>query len=228
MTIKMVATDWLVQKSHRWQIFAAIAAFIILLFVSNMFGVFFTFFGSYLALTLSMTPFIIEDKGKLEHLYLSLPLSRKSIVRGRFAIMLIYVFGTMILTAGLTVLVSDVLDLGYIHYDINPAIVILCCAVGFVFSGIANVVMYPIVFRMGYSKGKVIGSATHIALVIILFLYSAYFINDSERFTALFRFFTEDLGAALTIVTLISLGFGALLYFVSYCLSQRFYARRSL
>jgi ABC-type transport system involved in multi-copper enzyme maturation permease subunit len=45
--------------------------------------------SAYMAIAFSMNAFAVEEKGKLDHLYLSLPLSRNSIARGRFAFMII-------------------------------------------------------------------------------------------------------------------------------------------
>jgi hypothetical protein len=232
MTLKMIKTDWLALKSRYWMTFIPIGIIIIAIFANSLIGVCLTLFAAYVASGGSMDPFIVEEKGKLQHFYLTLPLSRKSIVKGRYAFMLLYVFGLMILFGGVTVINSPVLEFGGFRYEFTPSIIIMLAFIGFAVSGVFNTIAYPIMFRFGYEKGQIFGfivPACIAAVILCIFCTRliSIFRHNPDRFNSMFTYLTENAKTATLLITLIALGVGLVLYFISYCISQRVYARRS-
>jgi ABC-type transport system involved in multi-copper enzyme maturation permease subunit len=184
-------------------------------------------FIPFMMLGFSMSAFMKDENGKLEYLYLSLPLSRKNIVRGRYAFTLISVFASMIVTTGIAILCSNVLGLGaFVRMDIKPNVFIMLSCVGFAQSGFAIAVMYPLVFRVGMEKARRTGFYLTTALIILIILCAYFAVADSERMGAVIKFFKESGYTATTIVSLVSIVIGIPLYILSYFLSQKFYARR--
>ncbi|GHU54478.1 hypothetical protein FACS1894132_09160 [Clostridia bacterium] len=85
MTLKMIKTDWLAIKMHHWRLLI-MAAVIILFGITGLTMVIIPV-ASYMAVVFSINTFAVEEKGNLDRLLLTLPLSRKDIVRGRFVFM---------------------------------------------------------------------------------------------------------------------------------------------
>jgi hypothetical protein len=224
----MVSTDWLAIKSRSWQTLIAIGFFIISIFIVNTAGILCALLAAFIAQGGSADPFIVEEKGKLQQFYLSLPLSRKDIVKGRYAFMLTYVFATMLLFILLNLIVSPALEVVTIRFDETPLFTIMVSFIGFAVSGIFNIISYPILFRFGYEKGQIPGFVIPMivfgALIGMLF---GFFVNDVERTQKLLEYVSENTQALMGYITLISLGVGLLLYFGSYCISQRVYRGRS-
>jgi hypothetical protein len=232
MTLKMIKTDWFALKSRYWMTIIPLVLMIIAIIASGFIGIWLTLFAAYAACGGAMDPFIVEQKGKLQHFYLSLPLSRKSIVNGRYAFMLLYVFGLMILFGGVTVLSSPVLEFGGIRYEFTPPIIIMLAFIGFAVSGVFNCIAYPIMFRLGYEKGKMFGFYVPLCFsAVLLGLFNSSLASiirhTPDRFNSMFTYLTENAKTATLLITLIALGVGLVLYFISYCISQRVYARRS-
>jgi ABC-type transport system involved in multi-copper enzyme maturation permease subunit len=186
-------------------------------------------FSAYMAIAFSLNTFAVEEKGKLQHLYLSFPLSRSSIVRGRYAFMLFCELVALAITGALTALFMPTLKLGTFRYDIDPRIIFMLCGIGFALGGLVNICMYPTMFRLGYEKGKVLGLYIPLGFIGLLFGGAAVFVNHSDgRFLRLLTYVAENTKKVTTSVTLIAFGIGILLYIASFGLSLKLYARRSL
>jgi hypothetical protein len=186
-------------------------------------------FAGFAAAGNSVDPFIVEEKGKLQHFYLSLPLSRKSIVNGRYAFMLLYVFGLMILVLGITMLTAPTIKFLNFSIDMKPSVYIMLSAVGFALSSVFIAISYPILFRVGYEKGKIPGFwIPMIVLMIPMFILTGYISRSPENMNSLLTKLVENSEGMVTSVTLISIGVGVLFYTVSYFLSQKLFAGRNL
>jgi ABC-type transport system involved in multi-copper enzyme maturation permease subunit len=172
--------------------------------------------------------FMIEEKDNLQLFYLSLPLSRKSIVKGRFAFMFSFVFILMILSSILSYFFTTPLLLGDTFYVVSFSFVIALAGISFASGGLFCIFMYPIMFRYGYEKGKIFGFIIPTILGGgIIGGLMVYATKDLDKTIKFISYASENLQTALAIVTLIALVVGSLLYFSAYCLSQKFYARRS-
>ncbi|MDR0500414.1 MAG: ABC-2 transporter permease [Coriobacteriales bacterium] len=187
--------------------------------------------GAYMGIAFSMNAFAVEEKGKLDHLYLSLPLSRSNIVRGRFAFA-IFLLVVALVVCGLTIaLTSPSLDfwlfgnVGGMSFKLQPKMIALICCLGFAFGSFMNLSMYPIMFKMGYEKGKVFG------FIIPAFVSAALFgslgVLMGSRMELIFGWLVY-LADNPVFVGAIMLGIGAAMFLVSYFVSQWFYSRRNL
>jgi ABC-type transport system involved in multi-copper enzyme maturation permease subunit len=180
--------------------------------------------GGYIAIVFSTNAFDVEEKGKLEYLYLTLPLTRKSIVFGRFAFMLTCVTVILVLSGVLTFFTMPTLEFGTYKYDIEPSLIMLICALGFAFSGLVNLSMYPVLFRLGYAKGKGLGLYIPAAIISLIFLaITAIFNIHLELIAGYISYWFSHMEKGSFILVAV----GIMLYYLSYRLSLRMYSRRN-
>jgi ABC-type transport system involved in multi-copper enzyme maturation permease subunit len=218
----MIKTDWLATKSHHWRFLMLVALTGIICF--SGLGMMIITLGGYMGMTLSSNAFEVEEKGKLEHLYLTLPLTRKSIVFGRFAFMLACVTCVFLFTSVLTFFTTPTLELGTYKYDVEPRLIMLLCASGFALSGLINLSMYPVLFRLGYEKGKGLGLYIPLGIfALIFFAVTAIFTINLELIISYIPYWFSHMAT----VSLILVVVGIMLYYLSYRLSLRMYSRRS-
>ncbi|MDR0949914.1 MAG: ABC-2 transporter permease, partial [Lachnospiraceae bacterium] len=121
----MIVTDWHAIKSHHWRLI--IMAALILVFTFAGMSMALIPMSAYMGMVFSLNAFAVEEKGKLQHLYLSFPLSRSSIVRGRYAFMLFCVLVSLAVTSALTYFFIPTLKMGTYRYDIDLRIIIMLC-----------------------------------------------------------------------------------------------------
>jgi hypothetical protein len=181
--------------------------------------------SAYMAIAFSMNAFAVEEKGKLDHLYLSLPLSRKSIVRGRFAFMILLLAVALIVCGAITMITAPTLEFGAFIVEIEPEIIVLMCFLGFAFGGFINLSMYPVMFRMGYEKGKIFGF--YIPVGIVAAVFGAIGALANSRFELFAGWLTYWFENPLMVCGIMS-AIGAGLFFISYQLSLRLYNKRDL
>jgi ABC-type transport system involved in multi-copper enzyme maturation permease subunit len=223
MTLRMIKTDWLAIKSCRWRLpvmAAIIAVFGFLKLTMTIIPI-----SAYMAIAFSVNAFAVEEKGKLDHLYLSLPLSRKSIVRGRYAFMILLLTVALIVCGVITVITAPTLEFGAFAVEIEPKIIVLLCFLGFAFGGFINLSMYPVMFRMGYAKGKIFGY--YIPVGIMSAAFGAIGSLATSRFELFAGWLTYWFENPL-MVCAIMFAIGAGLFFISYQLSLRLYNKRDL
>jgi ABC-type transport system involved in multi-copper enzyme maturation permease subunit len=223
MTLKMIKTDWLAIKSHHWRLII-MAAIVVFFGVSGM-GLFIIPIAAYMAMSFSMNTFAVEEKGKLDHLYLSLPISRKNVVQGRFAFMLVLLIVALAICAAVVLLASPTLNLGELSVTIEPKVIALMCFVGFAFGGFINLCMYPIMFRLGYEKGKIFGFYIPIVIVGAVMGTFAVLINKKlELISRLVTYWFENVPQVCGVLFVA----GGILFFSSYVLSLWQYNKRDL
>jgi ABC-type transport system involved in multi-copper enzyme maturation permease subunit len=181
--------------------------------------------SAYMAITFSMNTFAVEEKGNLNQLYLSLPVSRKSIVRGRFAFMILLLAVALTCCGAIIMMTARVLVFGAFTFGINPKIVALMCFFGFALGGFTNLTMYPVMFRMGYEKGKVFGFYIPVVFVSMLAGAAVALLNTRmDLFSGWLTYWSENTGTVCAAMFAI----GATLFFVSYHLSVYLYDKRDL
>ncbi|MDR0946176.1 MAG: ABC-2 transporter permease [Ruminococcus sp.] len=227
MTAKMIKTDWIAIKSHHWRLI--ILGVLLIAFCFMGMSMIVIPLSSYMAMIFTTNTFAVEEKGRLDLFYLTLPVSRKNIVRGRFIFMFVCIAVALITTIAVTLNFVPTLQLGDYRYDINPFVLAVLSGGGFAFSGLVNLCMYPTMFRLGYEKGKVFG------FYIPIFLLSAFvsgvtifFNHKLDLIIKFLTYFTENTAVAGTRLSFILYGAGAILFGISYTLSQKIYENRNL
>ncbi|GHV40470.1 hypothetical protein FACS189490_05670 [Clostridia bacterium] len=225
MTLRMIRTDWIAIKMHHWRLI--IMAGIVVFFGISGLTMTTIPVAAYMALAYSVNTFAVEENGKLDSLLLTLPLSRKDIVRGR------YVFMGAALLIGLCIggvvvcIASPNMRLGDLYMGVTVSSVALMCSLGFAFGGFINLCMFPALFHLGYEKGKIWG------FYLPLFTMSAV-VSAAGVMSNLNAFMPKILnwmtywGEHTVFVCAVMLGIGAGLMFVSYLLSVWLYERRDV
>jgi hypothetical protein len=232
MTKKMIATDWLAIKSRYVEIIFVTAVMVFFLFGGGFMAVLTILLAAVFAQSHAMEPFIVEEKGDLQQFYLTLPISRKSIVRGRYVFMLACVVVTLVFTVGFTLILSPTIEFLDFRYNLKPEIIIMLGFIAFAGSSLFNSICYPIMFRFGFSKAKIFGFFIPLfivtGLISLLGLFIGNILRDNpERLFTMITYLSENAEKVTTLVSLISLAVGVLFYALSYCISMRVYARRS-
>jgi len=176
--------------------------------------------------------FVAEEKGKLNHLYMTLPVNRKMIVRARFMLILIglvlgIILGTALLVASSALLYGRTLLLPFVHTfnsDFNTMLLLICG--GVLFCAIINLPSFPLLLKLGYNKGKFIGFYLPSFGMFALVVVAINLISNVEAFGE-FAFSAVDWALNNIVGTsVILLCVSTLLFAASYVISQRVYAKR--
>lgn len=171
MMKRMMILDWNALKCFHLRIFLipviSLAAGVVTPLLAVPVSVFmFLFF--------SVNTFAVEEKGDLNRLYLTLPVKRSSIVAGRY--LLSGCMGLFGLAAGIPAAVlADRFSLSHYYGPIGwflPAV-----SVSFLLFSIFNLCMFPVLFRLGYSRGKFWGM--FMPLILFSMLYSVWVLISS-------------------------------------------------
>lgn len=161
--VRMALFDWNAMKCFHLRIFllpviSLAAGFITALLVvpTNVF----------LFLFFSVNTFAVEEKGDLNKLYLTLPITRSSVVAGRYALSL--GMGLLGLITGIPLAVlADRFSISHYYGPIGWFLPVI--TISYLLFSVFNLCMYPILFKLGYSKGKFWGMLVLIALFAALY-----------------------------------------------------------
>ena len=123
----------------------------------------------FLFLFFTVNTFAAEEKGDLNKLYLTLPVKRSSVVSGRY-VLSICMGLTGLLTGIPLAVLADSFSLS--HYYGSPGWFLPVAAISYLLFSIFNLCMFPILFKMGYSKGKFWGM--FVPAVLFGSLYGAW------------------------------------------------------
>jgi ABC-type transport system involved in multi-copper enzyme maturation permease subunit len=181
--------------------------------------------AAYMAIAFSVNTFAVEEKGKLDHLYLSLPLSRNSIVKGRFTFMILLLVIVLAICGAIVAVVSPSLDFGGISFEIGTKTIALMCCLGFAFGGFINLSMYPVMFRMGYEKGKIFGF--YIPIFVVAAIFGVVGALATSRVEILVNWFSYWFANPLKVCGIMLL-LGSVMFYASYRLSLWLYSKRDL
>ena len=223
MIAKMIATDWRAMKVYhiRALLLPLIAVAIgwfspwtmipICVFVCHNF---------------SLNPFAVEDKGALNNFYLTLPITRRNIVTGRYALSLIMLASGVIIGLvfmPLANLLSKIVLRSVWYAGFKGTIAII--AVSFLLCAVFNLFTFPILFRFGYSKGKPWG--VYLPVVFFGLIFGAYFTVTSWPGNELLQlslisYASENIVIVSSGLTLLAIVF----LLISYTLSVRLYSKR--
>jgi len=225
--LNMIKLDWLGMKYYWVRIIIIPLSICIMGFFSEAIIIPFL---SFFMLSFSVNPFAVEEKGKLDHLYLTLPVTRKTIVNARYGLSLIMLFAGIVFGAFLTILMSALLygkTIFFVHtFQADFATMFLLICVSLLLYAIMNLSMFPILFKIGYAKGKALGFyiPVGVSMAVIYFFIFLWNYNDSIR-GGLISVFEWSL--ANTVWAAVIIFTASIIFFsISYALSQRVYSRR--
>jgi len=158
-------------------------------------------------------PFLADERGRLDTLYGVLPLSRRSIVVGRaIAILTYYLLASAI--AVVTTWAVAIARGGTIPFEIAG----ISLAVGFAFIGLAMSLQLPVLFRIGYSRGRLIAYAPALVIAGVLWVNQTLGLIE----------FDGEFAAPLPLVVVAGFGIGALGFAVGAIIALRMYRTREL
>ena len=216
---RMAMIDWNAMKCFHLRLFllpiiSLAAGFISALLVvpTNVFM--FLFF--------SVNTFAVEEKGDLNKLYLTLPVKRSAVVAGRYVLSICMGLAGLVTGIQLAIL-ADRFSLSHYYGPIGWFLPVV--TISYLLFSIFNLCMFPILFKMGYSKGKFWGMLVPIALFAAL--YGAWVIvsslpgNEYLLFNAL-EYASKNMflvnGGIIVVATLVLL--------CSFLLSKNLYSNR--
>ncbi|MCI8692008.1 MAG: ABC-2 transporter permease [Lachnospiraceae bacterium] len=217
--LKMIRLNWSAMKCYR-------VRFLIIpvcLFTVGCFSpILLIPMGAFLLFSFSLNPFAVEEKGDLNRLYLTLPVPRRTIVTGRYLLsLLLFAAGVLL---GLAMMpAANLVSLSKWYPDLRWNLALI--SFSFLFYGLMSLAMYPLLFRMGYQKGKIWGY--YVPAILICLCYVAVVEYDMLMGNGTFIF---DLlvyaSEHLPAVSGGMLAAGGALLALSWVLSARLYARR--
>lgn len=190
----------------------------------------------------SYYPFMAEEKGQLAYLYFTLPVSRKDAVRARFGLAFVMqaagILTGIVVTLGVAgvlkgkSLFSAVLPVTLSSYqpDLGSMILLICGSLAS--CAFFTLFMYPVLFWLGYAKGKVWGFYIPVALMSVIAaciggIYGMALQSGTQTNKALLFLQSVSQGG-WPVSSLLLLCGAAALWAASYGLSQIIYARREL
>jgi hypothetical protein len=223
MTLKMIRTDWIAIKSHHWRLIL-MAAIVVGFSVAGL-SMATIPMAAFIAMSFSMNTFAVEEKGKLDSLYLTLPLSRKDIVRGRFVFMGATLLIWLIFSGAVVGIITPNMQLGVLYMGVTPGTIAIMCSFGFAFGGFINLCMFPAMFRLGYEKGKIWGF--YIPAILVGLIFGAVSALSNIEDVTLLRWMVYW-GENIVFVCAIILAIGAALMYISYRLSLLLFAKRDV
>jgi len=158
-------------------------------------------------------PFLADERGRLDTLYGVLPLSRRSIVVGRaIAILTYYVLASAV--AVVTTWAVAIARGSTIPFEIAG----ISLAVGFAFIGLAMSLQLPVLFRIGYSRGRLIAYAPALVIAGVLWVNQTLGLIE----------FDGEFAAPVSLVLAAGFGIGALGFAVGALIALRMYRTREL
>lgn len=158
-------------------------------------------------------PFLADERGRLDTLYGVLPISRSRVVLGRALAILAYYVISSVIAVGTTVVVALVRGAA-----VPVELMSIALAAGFAFIGLAMALQLPVLFRVGYSRGRLVAYAPALVVAGLVWLNQATGAIEIE----------SDLGIPAPLVVAAGVGIGALGFAVGAALALRMYGTREL
>ncbi|WP_251207721.1 ABC-2 transporter permease [Acetatifactor aquisgranensis] len=217
--LRMLRLNWSAMKCYRIRFLIIPGS----LFVTRCFSpVLLVPMGTFLLFSFSLNPFAIEEKGDLNRLYLTLPVQRRTIVTGRYVLsFLLFAAGALLGLAMMPLANLVSFSKWYPGFSWKLALV----SFSFLFYGVMSLAMYPLLFKVGYQKGKVWGY--YVPALLVCLAYIALIEYDMLLGNGTFIF--DLLVYASDHILIVSGGMftaGGILLALSYLLSARLYGRR--
>jgi len=226
--LNMIKLDWIGMKCyHKRFIIIPCAILLYGFFLAPIIIPFMAFF----MLSFSVNPFAVEEKGKLDNLYLTLPVTRRMIVNARYGLSLFMQFIGFTTGTVVTIIYAKLLygrtTFGITHSfnaGFSEMFLIICGSL--LLYAIMNLSSFPVLFKIGYAKGRGLGfyvPAIGFAVVVST-VYILWYVNDTfQKFVSS----AVEWAFANTVWTAALLLAGAVLILaLSYMISQKVYATR--
>lgn len=221
MIAKMIALDWRAMKCYQKRFPVVLMPAFIIGFSSPLLAlptcvIMFLFF--------SINPFAVEEKGTLNILYLTLPVKRSSIVTGRFTLSLIMALCGVLMGTPIMYLSNR---FGLSHYYGPLSWYVFILALSYLLYAFLNLMMFPILFKLGYIKGKFGGF--YLPLILFGLLYILYSIitslpGNETLVLNLLMYVSEHV-----VITSGGIAIAATIFLcISYAASVRLYSKRDL
>lgn len=160
---RMAIFDWNAMKYFHLRLFlipliSLSAGFILALLVIPMNVFLFLFF--------SVNAFAVEEKGDLNKLYFTLPVERSAVVAGRYILSVCMGLAGLVTGIPLAVL-ADRFSLSHYYGPMGWFLPVV--TISYLLFSIFNLCMFPILFKMGYRKGKFWGMLMPVVLFAVLY-----------------------------------------------------------
>lgn len=175
-----------------------------------------------LAMFFAMNPFAVEEKGALNNLYLTLPVDRRAIVRGRYLLACIMGLCGLALSVPIMILANTI---GPSHYHMPIGWYVFILALSYFLFAFFLLATFPVLFKLGYNKGKFWGLVLPAGFMGLLYggftMLTRWPGNEGLLFDALEFAYNNMLtvsGGLALVATLVLMG--------TVALSQRIYAKR--
>lgn len=219
MIAKMVALDWRAMKFYQIRCLLLPVFIFALGFYSPMAVI---PISVILALSFSINPFAVEEKGALNNLYLTLPVRRKSIVAGRYLLSIIMLLCGIALGLLIMPLVNR---FSISKWFIGTEGLLVVVALSYLLYAILNLFMFPVLFKLGYQKGKFWGF--YLPMVFFALLFGAYSaITQLPEHKTLTLDFIVYASENMLIVSGSIVALATVLLFLSYAISLKLYSNR--
>ncbi len=173
---KMIKLDWLAMKFYQLRILFILPPYVIGVgmfvpeWIIPLIG--------FMMVSYSVNPFAVEDKGRLNHLYLTLPVTRKKIVRARFGLSLIMEISGIavgaVCTAAASALLNGRITLTFSHtFEVSFINILMLVCLTLLIYSVINLCTFPLLFKLGYAKGKALGYYVPVFgfIILIAFVY---------------------------------------------------------
>lgn len=216
---KMLKLDWSATKSYRIKFLLMGIGLLVIGWSSTVWLV---PVGVYLMFSFSVNSFWVEEKGDLNRLYLTLPIKRSQVVTGRYLLAFILFIAGIVLALALMPL-CNLFSLSKWYPDARWFLALV--SFGFFLHALMSLFMYPVLFKLGYQKGKMWGFYIPSILIGVAYIavmeydhiiYGGYLIFD------LFIFASEH----LLLVAGGMFGLSIIMLAVSCLLSMKIYSGR--
>ena len=190
-------------------------------------------------LYMSYYPFMAEEKGKLEYLYFTLPVSRKAAVKARFGLAFVMQSAGIVIGIVSTIIIAKILNgqsifssllhspLTCYQPELGSMILLICGSL--VVCAFLTLFMYPVLYKLGYTKGKVWGFYIPTGIIMVLSAVIGAVWGFGIRSGGIGSndwFVTIQSLAEKGWLSLILIAVAALLCAASYALSQVIYSKR--
>jgi len=173
-------------------------------------------------LAYSINPFAVEEKGELNYFYLTLPVKRKTIVAGRYILSLIMLLCGIALGI-LFMPLANGFSMSKWFLGIKGYLVVI--SLSYLLYAILNLFMFPVLFKLGYQKGKFWGF--YLPTIFFSLLFGIYTgITYLPGNTALTFDFILYASENLLLVSGGTFILATMLLSLSYMISIRQYSRR--
>lgn len=167
-------------------------------------------------------PFVVGEQNDLDSLYIIMGVKRKDVVFGRYVFMLVFDVIGILLVSLLSIILSLIFSLPLDYLQLFTTIGVIT-----VIFMVVQFIQYPIFFKMGYMKAKLISYLPYIFIAVI-FLIVANLVEQLDRlpsFTYINDFLTR-MGNNPTIFWIIMSIILLILLHVSFLVSKKFYQQR--